>query len=149
MATKQDRQAVIRRIVRLRAIGTQAELMTVLRKARMACDQATLSRDLGELGIHKSGGRYRTPGPAQRDQAAVDFSAVVHGFVGCGPHLVVVRTAVGQAQPVAVAIDAKSDPAIAATLAGDDTVFVATKNRRSQTVALRRLEQWFGAKHGR
>lgn len=140
---------MIRRIVRSRAIGTQAKLLTVLRKVRMACNQATLSRDLGELGIRKSGGRYVAPGRAQREQVAVDFSGVVHGFVGCGPHLVVVRTAVGQAQPVAVAIDAKSDSAIAATLAGDDTIFVVTKNRRSQTVALRRLEQWFGEKHGR
>ncbi len=140
---------MIRRIVRSRAIGTQAELMTLLRKARMACNQATLSRDLGELGIRKSGGRYRPPGPAQRDPAAVDLSAVVHGFVGCGPHLIVVRTAVGQAQPVAVAIDEKSDPTIMGTLAGDDTILVATKNRRSQTVALRRLEHWFGVRHGR
>ena len=46
-----------------------------------------------------------------------------------------------------VVFDAAGDPAIAGTLAGDDTIFVATKNRRSQTVALRRLEQWFGDKH--
>jgi transcriptional regulator of arginine metabolism len=149
MVTKRDRQAMIRRMVRSRAVGTQAEFMKALRKLGMTCDQATLSRDLSELGIRKSVGRYVMPGRAQRDQAAVDLSAVVHSFVGCGPHLIIVRTAVGQAQPVAVAIDAKSDPAIAATLAGDDTVFVATKNRRAQTVALRRLKLWFGEKHGR
>ncbi len=149
MAAKEDRQATIRRIVRSSRVGTQAQLIKALGKSGMACDQATLSRDLGELGIRKSGGRYVVPTRNKRSQAAVYLSAVVRGFVGCGPHLIVVRTAVGQAQPVAVAIDARADPSILATLAGDDTVFVATKNRRSQTVALRRLEQWFGDKHGR
>ncbi len=149
MATKQGRQAAIRRIVRSGFVSTQTQLMKALGKLKMACDQATLSRDLGELGIHKSGGRYVVPGRRKGGQVEVDLSAVVESFIGCGPHLIVVRTAVGQAQPVALGIDAKAEPAIVATLAGDDTVFVATKNRRSQTVALRRLEQWFGDKHVR
>ncbi len=149
MVTKQKRQTAIRRIVRADRVGTQAQLVKTLRKSGMACDQTLLSRDLGELGIRKIGGRYVIPAREKPSDVGVDLSTVVHGFVGCGPHLIVVRTAVGQAQPVAVAIDRHADPAIVATLAGDDTLFVATKNRRSQTVAMRRLEQWFGDKHGR
>jgi arginine repressor len=72
---------------------------------------------------------------------------VVRRFTGCGPHLVVVTTDIGQAQAVAVSIDRAGEPAVVATLAGDDTVFVATRSRRTQAVVLRRLEQWFGDKH--
>lgn len=149
MAGKRDRQVAIRRIVRSGGVATQAELMSALGRLGMACNQATLSRDLGELGIGKSGGRYVMPRRARGGQGAVDLSGAVYRLVGCGPHLIVICTVVGQAQPVAVAIDARADPAIAGTLAGDDTILVATKNRRAQTVALRRLEQWFGVKHGR
>ena len=74
---------------------------------------------------------------------------MVHGFAACGPHLIVLRTDTGQAQSVAVAIDERADGSIAGTVAGDDTLLVATKNKKTQTVALRRLEQWFGAKHER
>lgn len=75
---------------------------------------------------------------------AIDYTSVVRRVESCGPHLIVVRTAVGQAQPVAIAIDAADEASIAGTVAGDDTILVATRNRRSQVVALRRFEQWFG-----
>ena len=145
--TKRARQASIRRIVRSRAVETQAQLLKTLRKSGMSINQATLSRDLAELGIRKSGGRYRLSSGEKEEAQQLDLSGVVRGFVSCGPHLIVIHTAVGQAQSVAVAIDAARDSAIAATLGGDDTVFVATKNRRTQTVALRRLASWFGEKH--
>ena len=50
---------------------------------------------------------------------------------------------------MAVAIDEEYDGAIAGTLAGDDTIFVATGSARAQTVALRRLRKWFGDKYER
>jgi transcriptional regulator of arginine metabolism len=110
-------------------------------------DQSTLSRDLAELGIRKRGGRYAFNGAGEAEAAEIDYAAAVRRFTTCGPHLIVVITGVGQAQLVAVAIEEKGDSAITATLAGDDTIFVATKDRRAQTVALRRLKTWFGDKH--
>lgn len=148
--SKPERQEAIRRIVRSQAVATQDQLLAALRKSGIAVNQATLSRDLAEVGIRKTGGRYVPTTPARAlDDEKIRLAAAVRSFRSCGPHLIVVRTAVGQAQPVALAIDASGDPAFAGTVAGDDTLFVATKNRRSQTVALRRLEQWFGDKHGR
>lgn len=152
------RQEAIRRILRRHSVGTQDELRAALRRAGQAADQSTLSRDLAELGVRKHGGRYVLPadnGDAGRGTASAAASAVpapghyaalVRGFLPCGPHLVVLRTAIGQAQPVAVAIDTRADPAIAGTLAGDDVVFLATRSRRAQAVALRRLASWFGDK---
>ena len=149
MATKQSRQLAIRRITRSRAVGTQTQLLTALRTSGVIVNQATLSRDLVELGIRKSRGRYVLTLRRRQERQAVNLSAVVRGFTTCGPHMVVIHTAVGQAQAVAVAIDGANDASVVSTLAGDDTIFVATKSRRTQTVALRRLEQWFGDKHER
>ena len=61
--------------------------------------------------------------------------------------MIVVSTGVGQAAPIAVAIDNRGEPALAGTIAGDDIIFIATKNRRAQAVILRRLKQWFGDKY--
>jgi len=144
---KADRQALILRIIRSHAVGTQAALLKALRAAGDRVDQSTLSRDLAELGIRKVGGRYVAPRPETAKAAEPEFSAAVTGFTTCGPHLIVIRTALGAAQPLAVKIDQAAEPSITATLAGDDTIFLATKGRRSQVVALRRLEQWFGDKH--
>lgn len=149
VGSKEERLALIRRLVRDRRARTQADLLRNLRSAGERVDQSTLSRDLLELGIRKAGGRYVLPQRVEHagEPKLTDLAGVVKRFTTCGPHLTVVSTVVGQAQAVAVAIDTTKEPAIAATLAGDDTVFVATKNRRTQAVALRRLKQWFGDKH--
>lgn len=149
MVAKAERWDVIRRLVRQGEVGTQDDIRRVLRREGLAVDQSTLSRDLIELGIRKSAGRYVIEQAKPADEGEIDYSAVVERFTTCGPHQIIVRTTTGQAQPVAVAIDEREEPAIAATLAGDDTVLVLTKSRRTQVVALRRLEQWFGDKHER
>lgn len=149
MGDKEERLDLIRRLVREHRVRTQAELRRNLRSAGRRVDQSTLSRDLVELDIRKAGGRYVLPWRAERagEPQLTDLAGVVKRYTTCGPHLTVVSTVVGQAQAVAVAIDTARESAIAATLAGDDTVFVATKNRRTQAVALRKLKQWFGDKH--
>jgi transcriptional regulator of arginine metabolism len=146
MNTKQDRQTTIRQLVNAGRVATQQDLLRALRKRRMPVDQSTLSRDLAELGVRKAGGRYVAAETTVAERETIDYSAVVGTITACGPHLIVVTTQTGQAQPVAVVIDGAADPSIAGTIAGDDTIFVATKSRRTQAVALRRLEQWFGPK---
>jgi transcriptional regulator of arginine metabolism len=143
---RDTRQQLIRQLLGDQAIGTQRALRAALRGAGQHVDQSTLSRDLAELGVRKRDGRYVLPAPEAAAPHEVDLSGAVLSFLPCGPHLLVVRTALGQAQPVGVAIDRRQDPAIVATLAGDDTLFVATRNRKTQAVALRRLEAWFGDK---
>lgn len=147
MMRKDERQAAIRELIQAGTFRTQAELRKALRTRRFVVDQSTLSRDLVELNIRKSGGTYILNGPTRPAPSALDFAAAVLRFCTCGPNLIVIRTGVGQAQPVAVRIESAGEPAITATLAGDDTIFVATKSRRAQVVALRRLTAWFGDKH--
>ena len=145
MTTKRERQERLRMLLGGNGAATQAELRSALRRDGVRVDQSTLSRDLAELGSRKFAGRYQPaepPPPADK----LDLAPAVRGFVACGPHLTVVKTDLGQAQAVAVAIDAAGEPAIVATLAGDDAIFVATRNRRTQVIALRRLAEWFGEK---
>lgn len=150
MDAKHERWEAIRKIVQSAEVSTQANLRKALRDRGMIVDQSTLSRDLVEMDIRKAGGRYviHTVDDESRMER-VDLSAAVLSFTTCGPHLLVIRTATGQAQGVASLIDHHAEPAILATIAGDDAIFVATKTRRTQVVALRRLEQWFGEKHER
>lgn len=142
--TKDRRQETITRIVRTKPVSTQFELLDALGRKGVEVNQATLSRDLAEVGIRKAGGRYVLE--EETEEASGEQNAVL-SFTCCGPHMIVMRTAIGQAQAIAVTIDRAREPAFAGTLAGDDTIFIATKNRRTQTVALRRLTKWFGDKH--
>jgi len=146
---RQKRQATIQRILKASAISTQGQLIDALAKSGLEVDQSTLSRDLKELGVRKVSGRYVIPSEEASPPPEVDYSTAVVSYVACGPHLIVIHTAIGQAQPIALAIDGKAEPSIAGTLAGDDTIFLATKTRKTQTVALRRLENWFGDKRER
>ena len=148
MTTKRDRQDRLRGLLTSNGAATQAELRSALRRDGVRVDQSTLSRDLSELGYRKLGGRYLPAEPAP-PAVKLDLAPAVRGFVPCGPHLVVVKTELGQAQAVAVAVDAARESAIVTTLAGDDAIFVATRNRRAQVVALRRLAEWFGEKQER
>jgi len=147
--SKIARQKRIRELVRTRSIGGQEQLLRALRTEHLPVNQSTLSRDLAELGIRKIDGRYEMAASETEGRQHFDLSPAVRQWMTCGPHLVVIKTRTGQAQAVGVAIDAAEDPAIAATLAGDDTLFLATAGRRQQAVALRRLTNWFGDKYER
>jgi transcriptional regulator of arginine metabolism len=146
---KAQRQESIRSIVSTGNVGTQTALLKLLRGRGVRVDQSTLSRDLQELGVTKRQGLYVLPEATATRRAEPALDAAVLSYTACGPHMIVIRTVVGAAQALAVKIDNAAEPSIAGTLAGDDSIFLATKNRRSQAVALRRLEQWFGDRHER
>lgn len=152
MPNKAQRWEQIREVIQNSEIESQQALLSRLRKRGHSVNQSTLSRDLRELGVRKSAGRYRVPplpgeaSPANdvEGEPSLDISPAVEGWTACGPHLLVLHTKTGQAQAIGVELDGKNEPALAGTLAGDDTLFLATKNRQQQAVLLRRLTQWFG-----
>lgn len=145
MIDKQKRQDAIAALVAEGALGSQKAILASLAKDGLGIDQSTLSRDLSELGIRKIEGQYRAIVEQNGDASVEAYFSGVSRFTTCGPHQIVVFTESGLAQPVAVAIEKKKDSAILATVAGDDTIFVATKSRSTQAVALRRFKQWMGA----
>ncbi|MEZ4651492.1 MAG: arginine repressor [Candidatus Eisenbacteria bacterium] len=147
------RQAILDVIAR-GDVRTQDQLRQELEERGVVTTQATLSRDLARLGVDKIKGRYCASDTGPRSapsagRAAIDVRPAVLGFDPCGPNLILVRTVPGQAQSVGVDIDAQNEPAIAGTVAGDDTLFLATRDAADQARALRSLASWYGAPHRR
>jgi transcriptional regulator of arginine metabolism len=139
------RRHLLAKLIREHDVGRQAELVDLLRKRGHAATQSSVSRDLRELKVAKLGRRYvlSDAPPAPKS----DFSTL-KGFVGArataGGNLTVLRTKVGTAQSVAVAIDAAQWPEVIGTISGDDTIFIATAGAREQRKLAQRLRAIFG-----
>jgi transcriptional regulator of arginine metabolism len=135
----------LKKIIREQAVGRQAELVAMLRKHGHTATQSSVSRDLRELGVAKQGDRYVLP----ESGAAVknDFSTLkqfVREVRTAGTNLTVLRTTIGAAQSVAVAIDTARWPEVIGTISGDDTIFIATADAREQRRLGERLHGLFG-----
>lgn len=132
---RRERQAVILRLVEERAISTQTELAQALRDEGHDVVQTTVSRDIGELGLVKvraPSGRlvYAAPGAGDADRLRAIGAAMRRyalGVEAASGGLVIVTTPSGYASALAQAIDEGGHPAIAGTLAGDNTIFVAAR----------------------
>lgn len=138
------RRVALAKIIREQPVGRQAELVAMLRKHGHVATQSSVSRDLRELGVAKQGDRYVMPEPG----AAVknDFSTLkqfVREIKTAGTSLTVLRTTVGAAQSVAVAIDTARWPEVVGTISGDDTIFIATGGARDQHKLGERLHGLF------
>jgi len=139
------RRTTLAKIIREQAVGRQAELVAMLRKAGHVATQSSVSRDLRELGVAKLGRRYVLPDPGS--QVKNDFAALkqfVSAVHTAGTNLTVLRTTVGAAQSVAVAIDTARWPEVIGTISGDDTIFIATAGAREQQKLGERLQDTFG-----
>jgi transcriptional regulator of arginine metabolism len=133
-----ERQNALLRLVGERALSTQAEVAAALKDAGFEVVQTTVSRDLADLGLVKvraPSGRlvYAPPGASDHDRmrslgAALRRYAITTEAAGA---LVVLVTPAGFASALAQAIDENGHPAIAGTLAGDNTVFVAPRDGTS------------------
>ena len=139
------RRNMLAKIIREQAVGRQTELVDLLRKSGHIATQSSISRDLRELGVAKLGDRYVLPEmtpPAKSDFAAL--KQFVNARLTAGTNLTVLKTAVGSAQSVAVAIDTARWPEVIGTLSGDDTIFIATAGAREQRKLGERLLAIFG-----
>jgi transcriptional regulator of arginine metabolism len=136
--SKVARHQAILRLVRDGAISTQAELAAALGEEGHETVQATVSRDIAELGLVKvraPSGRlvYAAPGSEDIDRLKAIAAAMRRYAVGveaAGP-LVVLSTPSGYASALAQAIDEGGHPGIAGTIAGDNTIFVAPRATRT------------------
>ena len=128
-------------LLRKRRVASQAEIVDALRRRGVGATQPSVSRDLQELGVVKVGGRYVTPPLRQSaPQELADAAHFVRTARPAGPNLTVVLTVVGSAQTVALALDHAGFPEVVGTLAGDDTIFVATSTATDQKLFLQRLD---------
>jgi transcriptional regulator of arginine metabolism len=150
---KQLRQRAIRDLVEQRAIHTQQELAAALRERGFRATQATVSRDVAELGLGKAerDGRPAYVLPARLREAEASGEDRLARLLADLPVelrvadlLLVVKTLPGSAHAVAAALDRTRWPEIIGSIGGDDTVFIATPDR----AAVKRLRDRLAALAG-
>jgi transcriptional regulator of arginine metabolism len=135
---KQDRQRLIESVVSRRRVGTQFELLDALAAAGCAVTQATISRDIRELGLEKTHDplgrpRYVLPQVARRSDPEDVLSSILGQFgrrATPAGNMVVLHSELGSAPAIARALDEVKHERIVGTLAGDDTVLVVTASQR-------------------
>lgn len=141
---KQLRQRAIRDLVGQRPIRTQQELAAALRERGFRTTQATISRDVTELGLIKAtrngASVYALPPRLVEAEASGEdrlrrLLRDLPADVRESGLTLVVRTLPGSAHAIAAALDRARWPEVVGSIAGDDTVFVATSDR----TAVRRL----------
>lgn len=131
---KNARQDLITELIMTRKVSTQEELTSLVRQSGFNATQATISRDIKELGIVKQTLQDGTTGYAitgkfintAPDRLLSVFSNSLTG-ISVAMNIVVIKTLPGMAQAAGSALDSLNHPEIVGTIAGDDTIFVATR----------------------
>jgi transcriptional regulator of arginine metabolism len=142
---KARRQSAILDAIQRQRVRSQEQLRRQLRSAGYDVTQATLSRDVRELGLVKAEGAYQSPtSPAPNGHSSKSlFNRAVGEYltrVDRVQQLVVLRTGPGQAQLLGVALDSARLPEVVGTIAGDDTILAITPDARRARALVRRLE---------
>jgi transcriptional regulator of arginine metabolism len=136
-------------ILREERIPSQEVLREELAVRGFEVAQATLSRDLRELGVVKGaddeGSHYLVPADVTDPTPTLSrlLPALYVGAEGVG-NLLVVKTLIGGAQPIAVAIDWEEWPEVLGTIAGDDTILLILRNPEHLDLMVHRLEELAG-----
>jgi transcriptional regulator of arginine metabolism len=140
-----DRRNAILRILRGDVVRRQSDLAQLLKREGFDVTQSSVSRDLRELGVLKASGRYLVP-PDEVSRANGNFGALsqfVRTVRAAGNSITVIRTTIGAAASVAVALDKAEWPEVVGTISGDDTIFLATADSRAQHRLIDRLNALF------
>jgi transcriptional regulator of arginine metabolism len=153
---KARRQSTILDVIQREAVRSQEQLRQRMRVAGFDVTQATLSRDIRELGLVKGGpdGAYRPPGhvapAAPNGQAARSVLQRALGEyltrVDRVQQMVLLRTGPGQAQLLGVALDSARLPEVVGTIAGDDTILVIAPDVRRARALVKRFEESGGGR---
>jgi transcriptional regulator of arginine metabolism len=144
---KARRQSVVLELVDREPLHSQEALRRRLHQRGFEATQATISRDIKDLGLVKRAGdgAYQRPGiSAQSPETALAAleraSAEYLRRVERVQQLVVVRTGTGQAQPLALALDGAQLSEVVGTIAGDDTILVIARGARVAAALVKRLK---------
>lgn len=148
---KTQRHAAILRVIRRETVRNQEQLRALLSAEGFDVTQATLSRDIRELGLAK----VAAPDGASHYSPPLEGSAAIHPTLeqllptmlvsvdGVGP-LLVLKTATGAAQSLGVALDGAGWSDVLGTIAGDDALLVIARSERARRAVQTRLEELAG-----
>jgi transcriptional regulator of arginine metabolism len=149
---KTDRHRLIESVVMRKRVGTQFELLDALADSGCAVTQATISRDIRELGLEKTHDqlgrpRYVLPHAARRSDPAEALRSVLGQFgrrVTPAGNIVVLHSELGAAPAIARALDELEHERVVGTLAGDDTVLVVAPSESDARTLARELSRILG-----
>jgi transcriptional regulator of arginine metabolism len=137
VSIKSRRQSRLRDLLSHQFLKSQEEIANHLQRDGIEATQATLSRDLRELGVLKGPEGYMLPAPgANREPARRELQRALASFMQSAKrasNIVVVRTGIGQASALATEIDRAGLDGAVGTVAGDDTIFIATTTATQAT----------------
>ena len=142
--SKLSRHAAIRELVAETEVASQDELRRKLFRRGHRVTQATLSRDIHELGLMKSTDGYKLPHGDDAESRLPSIERLIQTFVydvRTALNQVVIKTSAGSAQPVSAAIDAEDWEEVVGTIGGDDTILTITTDSRSAERLAQRLRK--------
>ena len=133
--SKEKRQETLSEIIRSKRIGSQLQIHKELKRLGIHTTQASISRDFVELGVVKIKGIYQLPAIVTREVLMGEIMEIDTA----GDNLIIVKTPPGQASMTALAVDKMKIPGVVGTVAGDDTLFVATKSQTEQKMVMKQI----------
>ena len=145
--SKLSRHAHITELIGNEPIYTQEELRTRLTQSGIHVNQATLSRDLRELGLVKTVNGYALPATDDGGTPMPSAERLLKEFVidvREAENLLVLKTTTGSAQPVAAAIDSSEWTEVVGTIAGDDTILIITASKQNCRAMAERIRETIG-----
>jgi transcriptional regulator of arginine metabolism len=151
MTKKQVRQSAIRDLVSAHIVASQEELRQLLLARGMDVTQATLSRDVHDIGLARvsaeEGVRYVLPGSLGDDDdnpLLANLLPQLFSKIGGVGELIVLHTVRSGAQPIAEAIDQEDFDEVLGTIAGDDTILIVTRSAEARIQLTQRLLELAG-----
>jgi transcriptional regulator of arginine metabolism len=146
MSPRSERQIRLLQLIAASPLRTQQDLADALRGAGFEVTQSSVSRDVAMLGLVKVGGVYTRPAAVAVEPLAENpherhIKESLLAVAVAGDALLVLRTPPGEANRAALAIDRLTWTEVVGTLAGDDTIFVATTGQPAQARAAARLRK--------
>jgi transcriptional regulator of arginine metabolism len=130
---KKIRHKAILDFVRSRPIASQEELLENLQARGIEVSQSTLSRDIQELALAKTGGVYTVMGPEHHHTSEESVRRIIREFlvdVTVAQNLVVLKTGAGHASTVSQAIDDAGWAEVVGSIAGENTIFIAVRSSK-------------------
>jgi transcriptional regulator of arginine metabolism len=145
---KARRQSAILDVIRREPVRSQEQLRRLIKGSGFDVTQATLSRDVRELGLVKGGshGAYQVPAPG-RPNGSSSISMLQRALaaqlrrIDRVQQLILLRTGLGHAQSLCAALDGAELPGVVGTLAGEDTILIITPDVRRARTLEKQLEE--------
>jgi transcriptional regulator of arginine metabolism len=136
---KNDRQTALCELLRKKNFQKQFEIVKAMKKLGFTLTQSSISRDFQELGILRMDGRYLVKEDALALPPTSMFSRFVTAVLSAGDNLIVVKTSSGSAGAVAEEIDQMECAGLVGTVAGDNTIFLATTGKKATSSVMKQL----------